>query len=1457
MANHEFESLDVAYVNEITDRAERLRQEEDARIEREIELEQQAALREQEAMLAQDQVTEEPAATTEPEGDGAAPSQGFFSDAFAGFANGLRDAGVEMGQLGIDAATLGQSATNLDEMVPDVQDRDSTTFGVTSGLTQFATGFIPALGIMSKLGKIKSVAKGIASVRNSGALGRAFTGTFARDTAAGAIADFSVFDPHSARFSDFLNDQGWGNPITEFLQAEEDDSEVVGRIKNVVEGAGLGAVFDVVLKGIRAGKNNLKAFHSTMSADTAPDIAHHIKNVHESVIVERQALDEIGRARQSAADAGRVPTDPTVDEARAAADSPDIVTDLSPDAQAHLDSANLRSSAAGIDPRQALDEVGQPFDDAARAASPLEQARLAEPQRVADVEETVRHGMAAIDEEYSAQAARVSEAEDALAALRTSAEYRNLPPEVRAEWETIDDYQPVTPEVAEHVSMASRTARDANPVEPRAQEVQAPRLSDNPDFRLIDEAADGSVTINQSNLEAYRVELNKSGSVKKINVGRQIDVSDPHINRAITQIFAKARGNIARLDTKSIAQLRGLNNFNRRRMTGPGGFQEMADELATFVRDRMGLSARSVDNAETLREADAIARVDAENLGDPDRAGALLQNYKRAFKDKAQDLRVSATVIRIMTETARLDAKMLVQAVLNGNPGIISQADLLLAFDNFVQLQNIRDGYAAEIGRALQSFNIKVHAVPVLRDIDAAKLVDAHGGIESVINMAKQLDGALDNAAALEKTVKGLRAGPMRLRKMAIEYWLNAILSGPITQTVNVFSNTATLLWVPAERLMVGTALKIFRGDDLGLISQALRQYQGLAEGWRAAFRLSAEGRKAIWGSLKDQAFAKPHAQLASRVRVAEIGDEAGNVWKAFAANDAQLDPGHLQFDFDEGAAITSGNVKRRFETGVFKSLVADMSEETAGGRIIDWIGNAVRLPGRLLTTGDELAKSLNYHMALNNLAYEQAIAAGVDNVDQYVKQLVQDVPKHRTFTDLTDEVATTYAQLDEAALKYARKNTFTEPLAPGSFGKTIQDNVVKHPTLRFVVPFVRTPTNLLHFALDRTPLLAPLRMKYKEAFAALGNSAADTAEKAVMRGRMAIGGGLYVTAGMLAYNGVFTGAGPTNPDERRALLATGWQPNSIRIRQDDGTSTYVSYNRTDPFGLFLGMAATFAEGVGMMSDADATDVGLSMALALSETLQSKAYFQGITSLVAALDAPDRYLEAAIKSYAGSLVPNFIGSLNRTGPSPLGKDDYMREASGVLDAVMAKLPGYSKDLPPRRNIFGEPITYAMGFGPDTFSPFMTRTSADTVLNKEIQRLSKSGLAVSMNGYKQIQGVELTPAQRDRYIVLSTGDTSRNGSDLITGLTKLVQSRAYEQADDSADGKQKLIREFIEKRRERGRKALLREDAELDKAIRFAQRQARGALVAKKAAAENATATSGIEDAINSILSSNR
>ena len=122
----------------------------------------------------------------------------------------------------------------------------------------FATDLVPET-VGGKMGG--SVVQFITGFMGAGKFlgaSKAFKGadSISKAMAQGAVADFTVFDPSEKRLSDLMQEYpALQNPISEYLSNKEDDSALDGRLKNAVEGLGLGAVADglfIAVKGLRA-----------------------------------------------------------------------------------------------------------------------------------------------------------------------------------------------------------------------------------------------------------------------------------------------------------------------------------------------------------------------------------------------------------------------------------------------------------------------------------------------------------------------------------------------------------------------------------------------------------------------------------------------------------------------------------------------------------------------------------------------------------------------------------------------------------------------------------------------------------------------------------------------------------------------------------------------------------------------------------------------------------------------------------------------------------------------------------------------------------------------------------------------------------------------------------------------------------------------------------------------------
>jgi len=378
-----------------------------------------------------------------------------------------------------------------------------------------------------------------------------------------------------------------------------------------------------------------------------------------------------------------------------------------------------------------------------------------------------------------------------------------------------------------------------------------------------------------------------------------------------------------------------------------------------------------------------------------------------------------------------------------------------------------------------------------------------------------------------------------------------------------------------------------------------------------------------------------------------------------------------------------------------------------------------------------------------------------------------------RFFNDNWDEGL---GQIAERAREVARVSTFTTPLSRDrgmvvGVSRGVNDIINKYPSLRFIVPFVRTPTNLLKFYLDRSPLALKDLLK-KEYWKSMSS---DAAVRADFMGRFATGAmGLFGMAA-LARGELLTGNGPANRHEREALMRTGWQPYSVKIGEN-----YVSYRRLDPFATFLGLAADFNETMAVAaSNNDEESIyqleGLipAIAIAVGKNVASKSYLTGLQRVFGAVSNPTQGGPALAKQFAASFVPAFVG---QTGTA-FGDND-LKAVQGMLDAIRSRVPGLSADLDPRRNFLGQTIKHP-GQG-ELYNPFTYSTGGSSVVAKEIANVGhgftppgavKNG--VDLRGYKNRKN----QSAYDRWLELQ-GSVKVSGRSIEQELTRLFKSSQY-------------------------------------------------------------------------------
>lgn len=495
-------------------------------------------------------------------------------------------------------------------------------------------------------------------------------------------------------------------------------------------------------------------------------------------------------------------------------------------------------------------------------------------------------------------------------------------------------------------------------------------------------------------------------------------------------------------------------------------------------------------------------------------------------------------------------------------------------------------------------------------------------------------------------------------------------------------------------------------------------------------------------------------------------------------------------------------------------------------GNAADYIGKVVRIPTRLLSSEDEFFKQISFRGSL----YASAMKAGRANglTGQALADSVE-----QTFNKALDAQGAAIATDPNAmaALQFSKEATFTQALADGTIGKILQNGAQQNRAIRMVAPFVRTPVNIFGDVLDRCPVISQLAERNR----AIWNQGGDG--KAKLAARWATGGGLFGGGMLMAASGNLTGSGPSDPDKLKELKNSGWQPYSVKVGDQ-----YYSYNRADPLGIFLGLAADSHDASGSLKDAQWEQLSGHICTALARNLESKTYFKGLADFFNAASTPDRFAQTYFNGLASSFVPS--GAKPISNALGITDDNSMHEARGVLDAMKAKVPGLSKDVPPVRNLFGEPVNVNGAWGPDWISPITTSRGMPGSVQEELAKVGggfgpppkKIGpkMEVDLTQYKNAQGQDAA----DRWAELQ-GKVAPDGLNLKEQLKKLIASPEYQKLtydDGQEEGSRKeVLRNVIGKYKLAAQNQMMDEFPQVRKDFTAARIKAKQALVAPPAA----------------------
>ncbi|WP_406872881.1 hypothetical protein WHT83_02575 [Aminobacter sp. P9b] len=553
---------------------------------------------------------------------------------------------------------------------------------------------------------------------------------------------------------------------------------------------------------------------------------------------------------------------------------------------------------------------------------------------------------------------------------------------------------------------------------------------------------------------------------------------------------------------------------------------------------------------------------------------------------------------------------------------------------------------------------------------------------------------------------------------------------------------------------------------------------------------------------------------------VGALGDGWTVMVDAFMRGDSILSPHNTEF-FQAGAATVTQKPIKWKPTRNLMDLVEN-------GFAAANYRNLIGLPTRSLGAADEFFKTLRYRAVVQAEAAMQAETRGLTGQPfrDYVAEAME-----KAIDPATGQA------LNQRALLEAQTATFQQELFPGSVGATIQQVRSRHPLLHFVLPFVKTPINVLRYGQKMTPGLNLLQREFRDAL--MGANGTEAQAQAV--GQMALGGIFMGLAATMALDGKITGPGPSRPDLKQQLTATGWQPFSYVLEDEDGGKRFIPMGRADPVGMVFAMTATLVEA--MRNDPDDTDedqeLGIAaLGYALAKNFTDRTFLANLNQAVQALSEPGRRGEKWLANTASNLIP-FSSAVRGYA----NQDPYLREANGFIETLLKSMPGYSETLPPVRDVFGEPVARRIGLTSDEESDIV-EAEHNRIILETGKGIGKPSFAFEGLDLRDVTFTEGPNAGRNAYDRLQElsaklpphGPFARPS--LKATLTKIIKSAGYQdRADGDSDVKGTrlfVLARAVQEYREAAKRAFLQENKELQPMVKARQRDARGAFLVNRA-----------------------
>ena len=477
-------------------------------------------------------------------------------------------------------------------------------------------------------------------------------------------------------------------------------------------------------------------------------------------------------------------------------------------------------------------------------------------------------------------------------------------------------------------------------------------------------------------------------------------------------------------------------------------------------------------------------------------------------------------------------------------------------------------------------------------------------------------------------------------------YYVHNLLSGVGSLAKNIGSGAINTVYFPARKILASFDPFIDQQTRDSLGKEGYRTYKCMLQSWQESWQLMKE------------------AFISGNGKLTDIGENTLN--------------------------MAEGKFKGYHELKDIKYYFQDPSKFWEG------MQNLHSLMTRAMGATDEFMSQLNYRSIARSKALQKAeqnaIEAGMKDSEVWINEEADRIFKEKfdnhgkpTDVESLNEARTILYQnnLDGTMYNYQtgakdqmRDPTFVMKLA-GSVQKLSNDNAF----MKCMFPFVKTGANILQMSLDHNAIYmaaSPLQKKLLTA---------QTAEGALARSQCAFGMFSLAIGSMMAFNGLITGSAPSDPQERKALFATGWKPYSFKVGDN-----YISYQGYEPLHGMLGFAADCANMYSTITNPE-DEARLKhfqaqiLPTLVNNFLDKAAFRTGLSQLDLIMNPQDAdEWNRAMAQTAKGFLPDvaFI-----TNTKSVGEHDVLQPKTMYERVFYRYFPEKWTPMDYRRNVFGE------------------------------------------------------------------------------------------------------------------------------------------------------------------------